>query len=908
MSSRLARLSTVALALCATATVVRAQGSLELRAAANENTRIDAGTALASVFTVKNTSRDTVRAQPVLSLPRGWSVVMGGAPLTLAPGATDTWLVGVSVPASTVAASYVIHGALATARDTVVDSIVVRVNERRALEVHSIDNPGWVMAGARYESRFIVRNRGNVAAAIALVGTTSRGTRVETMPSALTLAPGASTTVSVRAAIANTFDRTTDDVLELTASDKSDDKVSASASTRTTIVSSDLNSRFATIPATLALRSIGAASGVSPIAISGAGLLTDDKTSVDFLLQAPTGNQSPYGFGERDEYRANFKSPGFSLKLGDNVYGFSALTSSGMIGTGAEYQSTSGPVVGGVYAQHLRWFPGSKMEEGVFVGTKPDSARQLSTTFVERQTAGGAVSIGSVSGLLRLVPGATLRVETASSDSNRTMGFAGRARVGGTVNNVSYDVGLLNGNTDFAGQARGTTVEDGAVTARLGHQIVVGASGSLRVSDFSTPLTGVPAQHFSTATINASYGGIATLEYGWLTRRDDGELTALDGTQQGLRATTSFPAGPASFSLSFEHGRIDATLASTSRAYNVISISAETKLWNAGTLSVFGAHDDGSTLTGGQTGVANAGVNLQLHLPFSLELLLSTSAQRATLGVFDGAGGWFSQSDARLDYRFAGGQTLSLRERIWQNPLSEGQTDAKAIYLEFRTPIRLPIGPSRSAGRAEGIIVDAGTGKPVVGALVRLADQAAVTDKNGHVTFSGLAPAKHRVSVEATGAVAGGMLVGEAFVDVKGSDTRPAKFSLAVARGGSVRALVRVLDRANGTLVANSPDSMVTVAMEPNVLVALASGRDTMFQSSDDRGRLDFGSVAPGKWTLVVMPGDLPEHHVFEADRIELNVKPGTRNDVELRLVPQKRAVTFIGHNDISLSAVPRPY
>ncbi|HXD23271.1 MAG TPA: hypothetical protein VN613_07920, partial [Gemmatimonadaceae bacterium] len=624
-----------------------------------------------------------------------------------------------------------------------------------------------------------------------------------------------------------------------------------------------------------------------------------------FLLQAPTGRQTPFGFGERDEYRVNFKSTDFSLKLGDNLYGFSPLTSGGMLGTGAQFQGTSGGFAGGVYAQHPRWVPGTQAEEGVFVGTAPDSARQATATFVERQSAGGPVTVGSVGGHVRLIANTSLQLEAASSDSNRAGGIAERARLAGTVRGVAYDLGILNGDRDFAGLARGTLIEDGSISAHLGRQFTLGATGSVRVSNFATPLQGLPAQRVSTAAVTAGYGGLASLEYGWLSRHDDGELSPLDGTQHGLRATTTVPFGLASVSVSYEHGTVDETLAAAGRAYNVVSVSTQAKLGRVGTLTFFGSHNDGNTLMGGSTGVANAGASLDVRLPLSLELALSTSAQRATLGVFDGSGAWFSESDARLDYHFANGQTLSLRERLWQNPTAEGSPNARAAYLEFRTPVRMPVGPSRSAGRAEGIILDANTHKPVTGALVRLGDQAAVTDKEGRVTFTGLTPGRVRASIDATGAAAGALLVGNAFVDISAAATRPATFSLAIARGGSVRALVSRLDAAGGTLAPNA-DSLVTVAMEPNVLVALVGERDTIYQASDDRGRVDFGAVAPGKWSLIVMPGDLPDHHVFETGRIELNVQPGERNDIALRLVPQRRTVTFIGH-DAPIQAKPLP-
>ena len=497
------------------------------------------------------------------------------------------------------------------------------------------------MAGTRYESRFIVRNRGNVEATVSLAGATSRGTRVETMPATMTLAPGASASVTVRVAIANIYSHTTDDVAELTAVDAENSAVRATASTRTTVVSGDETGRFTTIPATLSLRSIGAASGISPIALSGAGMLADGKTSADFLLQAPTGHQSPYGFGERDEYRANFQSQRFSLKLGDNLFGFSELTSSGTLGTGAQLQGTSGPLSGGIYVQHPRWIPGSNAEEGVFVGTAPDSARQLSTTFVERQAADGPVSVGSIGGHLRVMPGMTLQLETATSDSNRASGLAARARLSGMLHNVSWRHRHARRRiANFAGLARGTTVQDGTVSTRVSSQVTIGATGSVRVSNFATPLAGVPAQRVANAALNASYGGFATLEYGWLSRHDDGSITPLDGQQQrpGARRRRCPVGGIARVSVSYERGMVDEDVTHAARPYNVVSVSAQTKLWNFGTFSAFASHDDGNTLTGASSGVANTGVNFDLHLPYSFELALQTSAQRATLGVFDGSG------------------------------------------------------------------------------------------------------------------------------------------------------------------------------------------------------------------------------------------------------------------------------
>ena len=86
---------------------------------------------------------------------------------------------------------------------------------------------------------------------------------------------------------------------------------------------------------------------------------------------------------------------------------------------------------------------------------------------------------------------------------------------------------------------------------------------------------------------------------GWLSRRDDGAITSLDGTQHGLRATSSVPLGPASLSASFEHGTVDSDSSASSRPYNVLSCRRRPNWGTPGRSQCYAAHDDGNNLTGG---------------------------------------------------------------------------------------------------------------------------------------------------------------------------------------------------------------------------------------------------------------------------------------------------------------------
>jgi hypothetical protein len=202
-------------------------------------------------------------------------------------------------------------------------------------------------------------------------------------------------------------------------------------------------------------------------------------------------------------------------------------------------------------------------------------------------------------------------------------------------------------------------------------------------------------------------------------------------------------------------------------------------------------------------------------------------------------------------------------------------------------------------------VVDAETGRPIGGTIVRLGDQAALTDKRGRVTFNGLNPERYVVSLDPAETGPGALVTGDATVDLREPSSRPAVFSVAVARGAHLRVLVRRMARAGGTVGAQA-DSLVAAGALPNVLLALEGARDTLLQATDDNGRLDFGSVPPGNWVVSVRPCDLPDHHVFESDHVTLTLAPGENRELELRVVPQRRAVTFIGdEREIKVKPMP---
>jgi hypothetical protein len=196
---------------------------------------------------------------------------------------------------------------------------------------------------------------------------------------------------------------------------------------------------------------------------------------------------------------------------------------------------------------------------------------------------------------------------------------------------------------------------------------------------------------------------------------------------------------------------------------------------------------------------------------------------------------------------------------------------------------------------AHGRILDEETGRGVSGVLVRLGPEAAVTDAQGRVAFASLPPGRYHASVDGPpdAHIADALLTGDVAVDVAPDAKRAPNFTLSLVRGGQVRVDVRQFDFAT-TLATSSPDSLVDAGGFTGAMIALISPRDTIYQVTNQAGIADFRDVPIGPWAVQVIAASLPDAHVLEFDERAIGVRASERTNVELRIVPKRRAVQFV--------------
>lgn len=871
--------------------IARAQTQLSIAAARHDTLALDSSSAVTVVFRLTNTSADSVTVTPSLALPRGWERLMRAGAMRIAPGETELWIAGVHAPSGAAAGVVVVRGVAGQATD----SVFVRIQERRAIELLSLDAPGWILSGAAYDARFLVRNRGNVPTSVSLVATSSRGGRPTVDMPVVSLLPGGTSTVHVHMAASSVGGKAEDDLLELVAQDQQDSRVRVTAASRTTLVPKNggMSDNLSTIPSTLTLRAAQSGNGISLATVSGHGMIAGTKTVVDYSGYVPAKGQSP--FGERDEYRLALHNDQFSARLGDGIYGFSQLTSNSALGFGAEVGGTRGLFNTAAYVQRSRWMTDAPVEAGLRFGSSNDHPVRFGVTGVGRESDGTTAGVVSFSGAAPLSRYATLSTEVAGSDSAGTSSGAERTELSGSVGGrLSYDLTSLWTGLEFAGSQRSTRGTDASLSLAATPSLSFHGYAGLHSTGSPTPTAYSPLDQYDNGTVGATFGAWGSLDYTFTSRRDVGDSVSFDGEQRGFRANVSLPVGPAMLSLNGEHGTTTERTASIARPYTALGGSFSVRLPNNGTVSVFGQHADGNGLgsdgkpsnIGGVIGIVPVGNRVQFTVTSTV------SSMRRYLGQ-DSSTVWFGQGDARLDYRLQNETTVGLRAHYWLNPKLQGAQSSNTVYLEVRVPLGLPIGRQRRLGRVEGKVRDS-NGKPLPGVLVHVGDQVGVTDEHGEVSMFGLSSGTHPISLDAGAAGAQNMLVGDATVTVDGKSDRAATFSVGVARGAHLKGRVKVMDFGTTTPDAAS-DSLVDAGPLRNVTIALQGARDTLYQTTNDRGQIDFGAVPPGHWTLAVLPGaDLPDHHAFQNERIDLQLTPGDSRNVELRVIPRKRAVTFI--------------
>jgi hypothetical protein len=306
-----------------------------------------------------------------------------------------------------------------------------------------------------------------------------------------------------------------------------------------------------------------------------------------------------------------------------------------------------------------------------------------------------------------------------------------------------------------------------------------------------------------------------------------------------------------------------------------------------GTLDVWGDRYSGGSITKGSEATTTFGGDASIHVGGATDVTVMGYATRSRTPVAE----WHSQMDLQIGHILPNGNSVTLRARVIGGvTLPAG--DQNVAYLEYGVPLHLPVSRLRTPGRVYGRVVDATTGRGVSGALVRLGPQVAITDNHGQVAFGGVPGGEHRLSMAQEASFADAVFVGDPTISVDSARTQPTRFQVAIAQSARLDVIVRRF--ATLTNAGATQDSLVDAGPLANATLVLASDRDTLYRTTNEKGATSFTDVPPGKWVITTR-GDAPAFHRFDPDRLELTLAAGETRAMTFRLLPRKREVEMIG-------------
>ena len=841
------------------------------------------------VVPVTNRSALSERFTPAITIPAGWSVPLGLEPFDVAGGRSEQWILSVWIPARAPAGRHSIAVMATTASGTVIvrDTLVVVVKARRALELAMTSRASYAVVGSQYTASFLVRNRGNVRSTVMLSGVSSLGGAVVIDSARVTLEPAASRTIAVLVTAVMQEQKAHDDVLELHAVDVSDATVNALASARVTVVQrANAAEPLHRVATQLRLRAADASAGVSRFELIGGGALRDGGAEqLAFVLRGPAGPASP--FGDRDEYRVELRGARYTARAGDALYRASNLTSNGQLGFGGGLDVTAGPFALGGFAQRFRMQRDGALERGGYASVRGDSvfARpQLTVSGVSRTGGPLAGRILSTGAALYPLRGATVELEAARSSGPLGEGSARMARISGG-DRLHYDAGHAEANGQFAGLARGTRHDFASVSGSATHELQLSATASAHRAQSATLGRSV-SQRTKAATVEMAYQSRFTLQYSNLGRMSEFSLLPLHETQHGVLARVEQALGRSRLWGSAGIG--SASSGSYAQRYHELTLGGSATI-GSHALSLYGETSEGMSITRGSDRLLTIGGDARLRLNAATALTAGGFSTRAMSGSAR-----YSQIDGALSRQLARAGTVTLRVRVAGNRYISAPAKP-LIYMEYATPLKLPIGRTSTPGRVRGEVVDQATGRGMANVLVRLGPQAALTDAEGRVAFAGLPAGEYRLVLAQRTSAAPTVFTGNATVHVDSERHAPVTFRVAVERAAQIGGTVhRMLTVRTG--IGSAPDSLGDGGPMAGVDIILMGARDTLYASSSGAGTFAFPEVPSGQWTLRVLTSPQAGSYWAPAE-IEVAVGRGAWREIAVRQLPRRRAVQMIDGN-----------
>ncbi len=915
--------------------------NVEVRLVSPALVEVEPGEIFTMSFRVANRTNTREEFVETLHLPEGWRVVMPMFEFFLAPGSRSTRLVVVQAGRAASAGTYEIAYTVKSLRDyALADTAIVRALLPAVYDLALVVEgrpPKQVIEGEPFAFNVRLINKGNTKLPVNVEGRLPGEGSVTVVPQSFRLVARESRVLKVTAranAEEHKLQRRHVHLQAITGREKNGRPVSARLSLPVEVVplvaGQDMYHRY---PVEVT-GYLGGKDGDRSLqaGVKGSGYLDEAGTRrLDFVLQGPDQHDKG-ALARRDEYRAHYHDPLFSVKAGDDSYALSELTSWYRYGRGlgVDFHPPNSRVGVGAYYVKDRWSYQERSDIAGYISfsPRPKSTLRLNLMNLDYQPWENRPSsrdnIVSIEGSLDFRKDHHFEAEVGYSRSDMDSGGSDAAwrsiYRGKLFNDINYSFFGRRAAPDFAGRYEDTAHYSATITFPLSRAI----HGNLSCSRYESNLEERP-ERGAASRENLYQGGIRikmpkqwrmNIDYDFYDRHDAQPVPTQKFQEHGVRLGIGRSIGHLSY-----RGQVRRVLAKDHlsgerhRGWNYdffTTYMANRKLFLSLTAS-FG--DDTSP---GDSRLLRRGRNLggsirwQPTPDFSAHLNYFHYDQKdIDLPYRERIGSDYYR--AGLNYRLANNHRIGFD--IWRSQGDEVDS-CTSYFFKYTIPLSLPLGRKKSVGALTGRIYRSDqAGKPgVEDAVVYVDGTATRTDSSGWYSFKTLRPGDYKVQLDERTVGLDSIPVEKSSTNVTVAGAETTESNIALTKAGRFSGRIIVAPENGGTEnehVVGLGNNHVNCGKNPkekgpaNILVELSRCGETRRTVTSRRGCFLFDRLQPGKWMFRVYDHNLPEQHYLKKSTRTVSISPGEETKIILELIPRLRKIRFIDQGIVRV--VPPP-
>jgi len=876
--------------------------SVSVQATAGVRVETTPGKLLTLSFKVTNTAASKKRFESFVVPPTGWRRLAKEFPFEIDGGAADIRLLSISIPAETPAGDYTLRYGVrdaanpADAAEVAMTVVISAVNEQNLTH---LDAPRLVVAGDAYKSVFLLNNKGNVPSLVRLKATSSNGFAALPDSSVVHLKPGESRTITVNVQTEAILSTKVQDILELTAEPDAKTQVKMNSYVEVVPRVTGVEEKYVRLPVTARIRFAGeSGKRGAQLEVAGGGALTPaENDRLDILVRTPDIQQKSI-LGRRDEYQLSYTTKRYDFFLGDKSYSLSPLTEFNRYAFGASGNANFKSVSVGGFYNETRFLSPRQREYAGYVTAKVHEAAQVGVNYLRKQE-GQQSDIVTARSIIQPFKNNEVDLEYGVGGIAGSRDDAYAARWTGRSIWYSYDARYVHSGSKFPGYFRDVDLKNLSMNISPLRDLRFEAyyRDEHRNLAHDTTLLFAPRDRYY--QVGAGFGNFLAVYY---RSNDQDDLFPVphfrlrDETWQ-FRLGYSLPR----FMLvgNADLGTIRDKLAATDNPYKRYTLYTS--------IEPFSGHTYGFTVEYTDEREPTTLENQRrLSASFSANIFLS-EATHFSMSLFGNRiRGEYEQTyslfDISFEHTFPFGHSLTLRGR--QSIFTPSVEGKELAYLvEYAIPIGVPIARSTESGQLSGRIVDSEKGTGVPNILLYAGGATAVTNRGGEYNFPALKPDRYVVQIDMASAGLDRVPLQHLPHELTIVGGQESRFDISLSRSVTVAGTVLLYQAQEQAATDTSKLVLKEPVGHPNAVVELANADEINRRLADNRGRFSFSGIRPGRWTLRIVEGNLPQNFYFEKDSYELTVAPGQSAELSFKALPRKRRVQIVSQGQTLVAA-----